>query len=234
LQVNVQTGAVSGAGPGVIRSTRFGNGFDALTGGQDRTAPAVTPPRAAGNKLYFLRVDFQAGLDGLIYNRELTFYERVRTVYGPVDAWEQELDASRPESLPPDAMTLLCDKMRINEDPIAARLAAGTANPDSRPLGPVQLKATGNVRIDGQTPAQGAFTAQAAQASYEQAKDLFILEGDGRTPATLWRARQSGSPPAARKIMYVRSTGHITVDGIQYFEFTPDDIENARRETPVR
>jgi lipopolysaccharide export system protein LptA len=235
LKINLQTGAVSGVGPGVIRSTRFGNGFDALAGGQNATAPARAAPRAAGNKLYFLRVDFHAGLDGLIYNRELTFYERVRTVYGPIDAWEQELDATRPESLPPDAMTLACDKMRINEDPLAARLAASTTNPDSRPLGPVQLQAVGNVRIDGQAPGQGAFSAQAARASYEQAKDVFILEGDGRAPATLWRAGQTGSPPAARKIIYDRSTGLPTVDGIQYLEFSWEDIENARRrETPVR
>jgi hypothetical protein len=101
-------------------------------------------------------------------------------------------------------------------------------------MGPVQLQALGNVRIDGQSPTQGAFRAQAARASFEQAKDVFILEGDGRTHATLWRAGQRGSPPSARKITYVRSTGRITVDGIQYFEFTSDDLENARRPEPVR
>jgi lipopolysaccharide export system protein LptA len=234
LKINLQTGAVSGGGPGVVRSTRFGDGLAALAAGRPGAAQPSAPARSAGNKLYFLRVDFQAGLSGLIYNRELTFYERVRTVYGPVDSWEQELDATRPEMLPPDAMTLACDEMRINEDPVAARLAANTQSPDSRPFGPVQLQAVGNVRIDGQTPAQGAFTAQAARASYEEQKDVFILEGDGRAPATLWRAGQTGSPPAARKIIYDRSTGLPTIDGIQYLEFSSEDIENARRPTPVR
>ncbi len=234
LTVNLQTGAVSGLGPGVIRSTRFGDGLAQLAGAQNGAATSTVPSHGAGNKLHFLRVDFAKGLDGFIYTREMTFHEQVRTVYGPVDAWEQELDASRPETLPTDAMTLSCDDLRINEDPVAARLAASGPNADSRPLGPVQLKAMGNVRIDGQSPAQGAFSAQAATASYEQAKDVFILEGDGRVPATLWRGGQTGPPPAARKITYQRSTGHITVDGIQYFEFSSDDFENARRPTPVR
>jgi lipopolysaccharide export system protein LptA len=235
LRVNMQTGELGGLGPGIIRSTRFGNGLDALTNGPGQAVATITPPQpAAGNKLHFLRVDFQSRLEGNIYTRELTFYDRVRTVYGPVDAWEQELDAARPETLPPDAMTLFCDRLRINEDPVAARLAPAGPSGDSRPMGPVQLQALGNVRIAGQSPTQGAFSAQAARASFEQAKDVFILEGDGRTPATLWRTGQRGSPPAARKITYVRSTGQITVDGIQFFEFSPEDIENARRPSPVR
>ncbi|MEX0611723.1 MAG: hypothetical protein WD738_11170 [Pirellulales bacterium] len=234
LIINQQTGNVSGLGPGIIRSTRFGDGLAALAGGPNSTQQDVTPRDSEGSKLHFLRVDFQAGLDGNLYTRELTFRERVRAVYGPVDSWEQELDATRSETLPPEALTLTCEEMRINEDPVAARLAASTASPESRPLGPVQLRAQRNVRIDGSSPKQGAFSAQADRASYEQAKDMFILEGDGRTPATLWRAGQRGSPPAARKITYIRATGQITVDGIQYFEFSPQDIENARRPTPVQ
>jgi lipopolysaccharide export system protein LptA len=234
LTINQQTGAVSGEGPGVIRSTRIGESLAALGSQSESVGQAAAPPRPAGSKLQFLRVDFHAGLAGNIYTRELAFYERIRTVYGPVDSWEQELDATKPESLPPDALTLSCDEMRINEDPLAARTAANVGSLDKRPVGPVQLQARGNVRIEGRSPEQGAFTAQADRASYEQAKDRFILEGNGRTPATLWRAGQAGAPPAARKIIYARSTGHVTVDGIQYFEFTPEDVESARRASPVR
>jgi hypothetical protein len=191
-------------------------------------------PDESGSKLHFLRVDFHRGLAGNLYTRELTLFERVRSVYGPVDAWEQELDASRAETLPPDAMTLTCDELRINEDPIAARSAPTTTAPESQPIGPIQLQASGNVRIDGQAPGQGPFSAQAGRASYEQAKDVFLLEGDGRTPATLWRAGQQGAPPAARMIRYDRRTGDVSVSGIQYIEITPTDIENARRSGNVR
>ncbi|MCI0333303.1 MAG: hypothetical protein L0228_08785 [Planctomycetes bacterium] len=236
LAINQQTGAISGDGPGVIRSTRFGDGLAALAGPQNPAAPqlAAPPPGAAGSKLHFLRIDFQRGLTGILYTRELTFHERVRAVYGPVDAWEQELDANRPENLPPDAMTLSCDEMRINEDPVAARAMPVAANGQKKSIGPVQFQATGNVRIDGEVPKHGAFSAKAERASYEEAKDAFILEGNGRTPATLWRAGQTGAPPAARRIRYVRKTNEVSVDGIQYLEIRPQDIESARRPRAVR
>jgi hypothetical protein len=100
------------------------------------------------------------------------------------------------------------------------------------------MQAKGDVRIAGQVPAQGEFRVQADRASYDESKDAFVLEGDGRTPAKLWRRSGTGadSPPTeARKIRYVRSTGDVKVDGIQYFEITPSDLQNARRpQTPPK
>ena len=93
------------------------------------------------------------------------------------------------------AMTLSCDDLRLNEDPIAARAMPTPADGRSKPIGPVQLQATGNVRIDGQVPKQGEFSVQADRASYEQAKDAFVLEGSTRTPAKLWRRGQPGDSP---------------------------------------
>ena len=140
---------------------------------------------AAGSKLSFVRVDFHQGLDGNIYTRDVTFHDRVRTIYGPVDSWDQEIDPNQP-NLPPDAMTLTSDDLRMNEDPLAAR--AVTPPPGGkRAVGPMQMKATGDVRIAGQVPNQGEFSVQADRASYDQTKDALILEGDERTPAKLWR-----------------------------------------------
>jgi lipopolysaccharide export system protein LptA len=230
LSMNQQTGAISGTGPGVIRSTRFGNSLAMLGGAQN---PAASPG-AAGSKLNFLRVDFHHGLSGNMILRDLKFQERVRTVYGPVDAWEQELDATRPETLPPEAMTMTCNEMWINEDPVAARAMPAGANGQKKTVGPIQFRAKGNVQIDGQAPNHGAFSAQADQARYEQAKETFILEGDGRTPATLRRAGQTGPPPAARLIRYSRLTNEVSVEGIQFIEITPKDIETARRPGEAR
>ena len=94
------------------------------------------------------------------------------------------------------------------------------------------MHAKGDVRISGQVPAQGEFSVQADRASYDQSKDVFILEGDTRTPARLWRRTISGqdTPPLeARRIQYVRSTNEAKVDGFQYFEITPSDLQNAQR-----
>jgi hypothetical protein len=180
----------------------------------------------AGNaKLHFLRVDFQKGLEGNIYTREINFLTRVRTVYGPVDAWEQELDANRPDLFPPETLTLTSDQLRINEDPLTANHRTRELTQVSgSPLGPVQMTADGNVKIDGQSPKQGTFAATAERVSYTQSKEQFILEGNNRVPATL-RHRDPATGQqidnSAGKIIYNRLTGQAQWDTVRAFEFTP-------------
>ncbi len=232
LTINQQTGEVRGQGPGIIRSTRYGAGAGLLTGLPD--GKSSSPPAAAnapGSKLYFLRVDFRTGLEGNIYTRMLTFHDRVRTVYGPVDAWGQELDPLRPETLPPDSMTLSCDHLQLNEDPAATKSAAAPNSAVAKAMGKIQLVAQSNVKIDGQSPSQGQFTVQADSVSYDQGKELFILQGDARTPAKLWRRTATGdSPPLeAEKIFYNRATGQVKAQ-IQYLEITPGDLNKAMRQ----
>jgi hypothetical protein len=238
LSINQQNGAIGGDGPGIIRSTHLASQMSVLGGplasrdvpdpgsnfvsafGPDRGGGPPGSPRSTS--LQFLRVDFQAGLKGNLFTREIEFHERVRAVYGPVDAWEQELDMNRHEPLPPSSITLTSNRLRINEDPVAA--AAARARGDGGAVGPVQLHAEGNVRIDSESPTQGKFAATAERAAYEQAKELFILEGTDRTPATLWHRDQSQGQQiehAARKIHFDRRTNEVRVDGVRRFEFTP-------------
>jgi hypothetical protein len=221
LAINQQTGAINGDGPGEIRSTHYADSFNALSS----SGSAAANPLPAGNaKLHFLRVDFQEGLIGNLITREIEFNTRVRTVYGPVDAWEQELDVDRPELLPPETITLTSDRLRVNEDSLSASRPQQPARLSKTPLGPVQFQANGNVRIDGQSPKQGTFAATAERVSYEQAKELFILEGSNRVPATLWhRDPVSGQQVdnSAGKIMYNRQSGQAVFDVVRSIEFTP-------------
>ncbi len=233
LTYNQQTGDFTGDGPGTVRSTQFDNNRGGLLGQHGAQPLARTASSSTGSKLSFLRVDFHRGLKGNQVLRELTFQERVRTVYGPVDSWEQELDPTRPETLPPETITLTCDNLRLNEDALAAREAVATGN--KTPNVPVQMMAQGDVRIAGQVPNQGEFSVQAGSATYEQAKDAFVLEGDGRTPAKLWRRNATGvdsAPTEAHKIRYTLKTNQVKVEGFQYLEITPNDVQNARRPTP--
>ena len=232
LAINQQTGEISGDGPGVLRSTRFGNSLTSFAAPQlgSSSPPMVAPPPGfTGSKLNFLRLDFQEGIIGNMRLRDLSFHGRVRAVYGPVDSWEQELDTHRPETLPAESVRLSCEELRVHEDPIAARAAAQVSETGSRPLGKVQLEALHNVRLDGRSAERGAFGAQAQRASYDQSKETFILEGDMRTPATLWYAGQQGAPPAARKITFVRSTGDLKIEGLLFIEFTSQELESASR-----
>jgi hypothetical protein len=236
LTIDQQTGEIRGQGPGVIRSTRFGTALGPIAGPPGAKPQAALPAKtASGSKLHFLRVDFHTGLDGNMYTRMLTFRDRVRTVFGPVDAWDQELELTRPESLPPESMTLSCDELQINEDPLAAKAAAVPNNTGAKPIGAIQLQARSNVRIDGQSLTHGQFSIQADRASYDKTKEMFVLEGDTRTPAKLWRRLKTGdSPPLeARKIYYTIPTNQAKVEGIQYLEINPGDVEKARRQPAV-
>ena len=221
LAVNQQTGAIRGVGRGVIRSTRFASQLPGLAA----PGSGASPLPATDAKLHFLRVDFQEGLTGNLREREIAFLTRVRTVYGPVDAWEQELALDRPELLPPDAITLTSDRLQVSEDPLAARTETpGPAESNGLPIGKVQMVAEGNVRIDGQSPKGGMFSATAERVSYTQSKEQLILEGSNRLPATLSlrdpsTGRQLEIP--AGKIIYNTLTGQPELDGARSIEFTP-------------
>ena len=158
---------------------------------------------------------------------------RVRTVYGPVDAWEQELDLRHPEQLPPSAVTLRCAELAVNEDLTVQQKSVTSANPETKfPLGglgqgqfgPVELLASGDVTIEGTTDQQQRFKAIAGRASFNQFKDVFVLEGDGNSSATIYLWRGTGTAPqqsSARKITYWRTSGEIHAQDIRSIDLTP-------------
>lgn len=225
LSINQQTGAIRGQGPGWLRSVHYGQQLDSLTsqGGASPTTSA-----ADNSSLHFLRVKFVRGLTGNLHDRILTFQQRVQTVYGPVDSWEQELDINRPETLPPSAITLRSNELTVNEDPTARVLRRAGGVPigriESGAMGPVEMTAVGNVDIKGTSGDQQKFQAVANRASYSQQKDVFYLQGNATI--YLWQQPRSPSstPPqgmSARSILYNRTTGAIDFDGVKGMNYTP-------------
>ena len=142
-------------------------------------------------------------------------------------------------------MTLTSNALRIDEDPMSAsRRPLELATIQGKSIGPVQLKAIGNVKIEGRSLKQGLFTATANSASYDQVKELFILEGDGRVPATIWRtdARTGADESERRPQNYVQPPHRFAeLEGVRSLEFTPggaavggDSLENAFGPAPFR
>jgi lipopolysaccharide export system protein LptA len=229
LSVNMVTGAIAGQGRGWLRSVHFGGGLDQLANSAPAAQLAVN---AAGRqKLNFLRVDFDRGLSGNLHVHELTFHERVRTIYGPVDRWDQELNPNR---RPVGSMILSCDNLGINEDPIAVRAARQPVglNMANRQVGPIQMRAVGNVTLEGDLENSGIFAARGNLASFDQQKDRVTLEGDPRSPAVIKMQRQPGAQPnemSALKIHYTRSTGNVRMEGIQSLNIGPGNPLEATR-----
>lgn len=223
LSINQQTGAIEGAGPGWVRSVHLSAPVAPVAG----AAPAA--PRAS---LHFLRIDFQQGLTGNLNDRVVRFHRRVQAVYGPVDAWEQQVELDAQGRAPVGSSQLVCEELQAYEDP-ALRFAANPQGPDRK----VELRALGGVRISGAQEADSRFEAEAESAVYNQLKELFVLEGDARRQARLSLVRDPTRPPgafSAQKISYWRGTGQVKVEGLGAGQFGSENAPaTAVRPTPT-
>jgi len=179
LVINKTTGALAADGPGWIRSTSRGSGglgqWSGLGGQQPATAPADDP--GASNSLTYLYVRFLGGITGNIRQGEITLHDQVRAVYGPVASWDVVLPEDDPDAWGPSGGLLSTDALTVREMPLP--VGEGKSR---------ELEAIGNTRIEGQD-----FAAFCTRMSYDQHKGMMLLEGDGRTPATLLRQKGVGS-----------------------------------------
>ena len=135
-------------------------------------------------------------------------------------------------------MTLTCDDLRINEDPVAARAMPTPTDGSKRPIGPVQMQAKGNVRIDGQVPAQGAFSAQADRASYEQVQGR-VHPGRrhahaGHAVAAHGGRRQFAADRGAQDSLRAHRRARSKSTAFSTSRSRPSDLQNARRPQAMR
>ncbi len=224
LAINDTTGGIDAHGPGWVSSVRRGmpSGIGAPGSPAAKPAAAKTAPPAAAakgkkpeddeNKLSYLNVHFARSITGNMHTREMTFADQVKTVYGPVANWEQQLDAENPEALPPEAVVLNCDQLTVRET--AERMPA-QGNREER--GFLELEALGNTLVEGSD-----FTARAHRLTFAEKKSLLVLEGDGRSDAQLFRQPLPGGPTsqaAARRILFWQSTNRVEIDDARFFDF---------------
>ncbi len=174
-------------------------------------AGASGQPRGAAdpNRLTYLNVQFQGPITGNVNDHEITFHEQVRTIYGPVLGWDDQLNFDKVQDLGPDDELMNCDQMTLRQGAIIQQ----AGQPDRRPM---EMEAIGNVSVEGAT-----FRALANRMTYAEAKDLLVLEGDGRNDAELYRQERVGAPPtkiAARKILYWRMANQVSVNDARFFD----------------
>ncbi len=218
LALDLTTGAATAGGPGQLRTVRRGSAAPLL----NRLGPRQPPADAAAvgkpsphsvpdlplrdsSSLSYLEVRFQRGAAGNLQQRRLTCEGQVVAIFGPIGAWEERLSADRPESLGPRGAVLRCDQLGVAQMPV----------PGTNYL-TLELEAQGNTLVEGQH-----YTARAHRLTYAEAKDLLILEGDGRSDAQLFRQMYPGGPlsaTTARRIQYWPSLRKGSVDGPRFLE----------------
>ncbi len=207
LAINLISGAMTAGGPGWLCSVhRATNEMTGEMSGEMAGADSQGLPDSS--ELRCLQVHFQGSITGNIRQREMTFHDRVRLAYAPADSWNTTLDLDDIESLGPEGMLMSCERLTVSQmsDP-----------PDTW----WELEAAENVVAEGQ-PESGTYSVQAARVTYDQRKDLMVLEGDGRSDATLSRQQQIGGPrteAAARKIFYSPETGRLRTEGVRSGKF---------------
>jgi len=141
------------------------------------------------------------------HHRVMTFHDRVHTAYAPVERWDAILDPHDPDRLGPRGGVMHSDRLTVSQ------MEAPVGGQES-----IELEASGNTIVEGST-----FTARAIRLTYAQAKDLLILEGDGRSDAELFRQTHIGGPTskaAARKILYWPKSDRMKIDGARTIELS--------------
>jgi len=200
LDIDLQSGQTTADGPG--RMTTVCRGSSDLLGARRDRGPGDDPPadgESDSSPLRYLSVGFEGPLAGNVRNRQMTFRRRVEAAYAPVDSWQPALDPEDFESLGPRGVTLDCDELTVTDMPQPS--GEGRA---------MELVATGNVKVEGR-----AFSASAPRMTYDDAKQLLILEEDGWTDAELFYQERDGarrSEIKAGRILYWHSTGQVHVD----------------------
>ena len=221
LTVDRPSGDFTAEGPGEVTSVRLGSAAKpGEQGGQQAAGPAgvpaipigfgnAGPPQGDGAKtITYLFTRFQRGMAGNELRRELNFYNQVRVVRGPVPNWNTTIDPDRPEGWGPQTVLIDCDQLQITAVPDAV------TKEDS-----YNLVAAGNTLVEGNT-----FTARAPRVTFAQAKDLLVIEGDGRTAAELYHQKHVGgenSGTTAQRFMVWPSTNRVQVDGATFLDLVP-------------
>ncbi len=226
---NLQNGDLKSLGPGKLESVHLSdakNPFDnpANLAGQARlaNAGAQAPPHAAQQRLKYLGVQFVKGIVGNLHGRRVRVVGDVDAVYGPVDAWEQRLELTKRGMPGPETVWINCQSLEVAESPLAKLQPHRKSG-----LGPIELKAEGDVTIEGPYGERGNFTTHSREAKYDQLKNTFIIRGDPGKPAKVSTQDYRGGPVSTHlvtNITYFLETRAIRANGVdagQIRQFTP-------------
>ncbi len=206
LKIDKPANLLTAAGPGTLSSVRLSSGFKGLT---PQPAGPLPPAPAQQPSLVHVQVRFAHSLTSHLLDREITLFGRVRATYAPVQNWEQRFDPER-QALGPEGLELLSEELQLTEMP---------ADDPRRPPHHEML-ATGNVQVRGES-----FRATGHRLSYDDGKDLVILEGTGRDLAVIRSAWGNGNAEA-RVIKVWPKSKRVQSEGIRTLDFGP--VSNQR------
>ena len=219
LDVDQQTGNIFAAGPGWIKSIGIGT-VNSLNIAGDKKKKIKEKPQKTG--LNFMLVNFNKQIKGNLHQKVLVFSDQIKTVYGPVKKWDEELNPDKLDSVGENGVVMNCQKLTLTQ----------IADVNDAKKTTVDLAAEGNTLVENPT-----FTARADRITFSQAKDLLILQGGSRSDAQLWHQARVGGPvirEAARKILYWRGTKRVEFEDIKYLNVNRSPEANRQPQPNTR
>ena len=238
LDLNNISGDFHGDGPGWLVSVRRG-------GSQGFPCPAARSPAPAGpaavrpvgfgppsprppdpNQLTCIHLRFMKSITGNKLRKDIVFHGQVRAAYAPAPSWTTTLESDDPNRLGPQAVVLHCDNLEVDDMSPVSGSSGGN----------LELTALDNVIAEGTN-----FTGPARpqrRLTYTQIKDMLILEGDGRSPAELFRQEGGegsfGRRFAAQKIPLLPQDQAVSADGMRAAEHEPGPAGGTGEGTGIR
>ena len=196
LTLNLKSGLTEAVGPGIISLWRPGRGKRAALAPR-AVAQANRPLESDVANWEFTRVNFSGGMKGNLNERETTFNDRVRIVYGPV---ARPLDVIDPDvHLPKDGGEMECNSLTIEQ--------LQETGSTKKYIG---LTAEGNAKLEGRS-----FYAQADAISFDESKELYTLRSIGSRQVTIWRQAAPGSEyseASAKSMQFIPSQNLLKSD----------------------
>jgi hypothetical protein len=240
---NAAAGVIgSAAAPGAGTATAVAGAPRSHQGGHGthHARPSHTNSIAKQDHLNYLNVQFAGPLTGNLNQHEITMHDQVHTIYGPVLSWNDQLNLENIDELEDGDALINCDQLTVRQ---AEGFITTPAPPPTQPQvvqqpppaphHPMELEAVGNTLVEAKN-----FTARSNRMTYAEAKDLLVLEGDGRRDAELYRQDHPGAPDSstiARKILFWRSTNRVSVNDARFFNLDqPNDPPDPKdgKKTP--
>jgi hypothetical protein len=222
LDIDLIAGRLNAAGPGWIESVRRGGielaapGVATVASTASARTPNAEPTTPSAPGLTFVRVDFHEAIAGQAFSQDLsqwklTFLQDVETIVGPVNRWEERLNADSPAGLGPRGMLLLSRELSVTQMGVS---------PQGEP--PLELAATGRPHIESWN-----FHADGDRLSYDAAKGLLVLEG-GREEARFWHRQNGGLEidGSAQRVQYWPQENRLDAD-VRFLDFDLNRIRNA-------
>ncbi|QDS93831.1 hypothetical protein FF011L_26050 [Roseimaritima multifibrata] len=157
---------------------------------------------------------FAEKMEGDLNQQELRFHNGVRIGISPVVSWESTFEATEMTSLEAGQATIDCQILRIAQSRLPSDVAGNQVDPrtagmissdptKTNKLGALEIEALGGVIFRARNE-RGLFDCSGERASYAAAKDLFMIEGDGRKAATFKQTQPNGQPGMNVSLPYIK------------------------------